>query len=151
MKLDLENIKKLANSVKENDLSEITVESEGIKIVLKRETPKQEVILSKPIDSHQIEIESKMEEVKKEIVTNKINTGKKVVSPMVGNFYLAPSPGAEPFVKKGKIVSEKDVLCIVEAMKMMNEVKSPFSGTVLEICVKDGETVKKGDVLFIIE
>lgn len=69
---------------------------------------------------------------------------------MVGNFYSAPAPGAQPFVKKGDRVKKDDVLCIVEAMKMMNEVKSPVDGTILDICAKDKDTVKKGDVLFII-
>lgn len=149
MKLDLEKIKKLAKSVKENELSEITVESEGIKVTLKREEPKQEIVVSKAIEP-QIPASNPVEELKEESIKEEVVTGEKILSPMVGNFYSAPSPGAAPFVKKGDKVAVGDVLCIVEAMKMMNEVKTQVSGTVLDICVNDGETVKKGDTLFII-
>lgn len=151
MKLDLEKIKKLAESVKKNELSEITVEVEGIKVTLKKEEPKQEVMLSKTIEPQIIRsMENMIEDAQEEIVKEEAVSGEKVLSPMVGNFYSAPSPGAAPFVKKGDKVSVGDVLCIVEAMKMMNEVKTQVSGTILDICVSDGETVKKGDTLFII-
>ena len=77
--------------------------------------------------------------------------GKSINSPMVGTFYNSPNPGADAFVKVGDSVSEGDVLCIIEAMKMMNEVKSDFNGTIKEILISDSEPVEYGEVLFVIE
>ena len=78
-------------------------------------------------------------------------SGTKITSPMVGTYYSAPSPTSAPFIKEGDSVSEGQTLCIVEAMKLMNEVKSSVSGKVKKILVKDGEAIKKGQDLIIIE
>ena len=77
-------------------------------------------------------------------------SGTKITSPMVGTYYSAPSPTSDPFIKEGDTVSEGQTLCIVEAMKLMNEVKSSVSGKVKKILVKDGEAIKKGQELIII-
>ena len=69
-------------------------------------------------------------------------------SPMVGTFYASASPGAKPFISVGDIIAEGDVVCIVEAMKMMNEIKSDFSGTVLSVNVENSEPVEYGQSLF---
>ena len=78
-------------------------------------------------------------------------SGKQIKSPLVGTYYRAPSAGAKPFVSEGQQVKEGDVVCIVEAMKVMNEIKSPFSGTVTQILPADGDMVQYDDVLLIIE
>ena len=70
---------------------------------------------------------------------------------MVGTFYCSPAPGAEVFVQEGQNIKAGDPVCIIEAMKMMNEVNSQFSGKVVRILVEDGVVVQKGDKLFIIE
>ena len=70
---------------------------------------------------------------------------------MVGTFYLKPSPNSEPYVEVGKEVKKGDVLCIIEAMKLMNEIESEFDGVVKEILVKDEEPVEYGKPLFVIE
>lgn len=77
--------------------------------------------------------------------------GKTVKSPMVGTLYRAPNPGAEPFVSVGSTVKAGDTLCIIEAMKLMNEIESEFSGTVVEILVENGQPIEYGQPLFIIE
>lgn len=77
-------------------------------------------------------------------------SGNVVKSPLVGTFYAAPSEDAEPFVKVGDSVKEGQVLAIVEAMKLMNEIESDFSGTVAEILVENGEAVEYGQPLFVI-
>ena len=77
--------------------------------------------------------------------------GNIVKSPMVGTFYLKPSPTSEAYVEVGKNVKKGDTLCIIEAMKLMNEIESEFEGKVKEILVKDGEAVEYGKPLFIIE
>lgn len=76
------------------------------------------------------------------------NNGNVMTSPMVGTFYLKPSPNAEPYVKVGQKVKKGDVLCIIEAMKLMNEIESEYDGVVEEILVKDSESVEYGKPLF---
>ena len=77
--------------------------------------------------------------------------GKIITSPMVGTFYMKPSPNADPYVKVGQKVKKGDVLCIIEAMKLMNEIESEFDGTIKKILVKDGESVEYGKTLFELE
>lgn len=74
-----------------------------------------------------------------------------VKSPMVGTFYAAPEPGAKPYVTAGTRISKKQVLCIIEAMKIMNEIESEFGGVVKEVCVQDAHPVEYGQVLFRID
>lgn len=78
-------------------------------------------------------------------------TGTPLTSPMVGTFYRAPSPGADPFVKGGDTVKKGQVVCIIEAMKLLNEVEADMDGTVKEVCVENGQPVEFGQSLFIIE
>ena len=77
--------------------------------------------------------------------------GAKITSPLVGTFYAAPSPDAEPFAKVGGRVKKGQPLCIIEAMKAMNEIESEFDGTVTEICAQNGALVEFGQTLFVIE
>ena len=77
--------------------------------------------------------------------------GKTITSPMVGAFYAAPAPGAKPFVKVGDVVTAGQVVCIVEAMKLMNEIESDVSGKITQICVEDGQSVEYGQVLMYVE
>lgn len=78
-------------------------------------------------------------------------TGTPLTSPMVGTFYRAPSPGADPFVKVGDTVKKGQIVCIIEAMKLLNEVEADMDGTVKEVCVENGQPVEFGQSLFIIE
>ena len=78
-------------------------------------------------------------------------TGTPLTSPMVGTIYRAPSPGADPFVKVGDTVKKGQVVCIIEAMKLLNEVEADMDGTVKEVCVENGQPVEFGQSLFIIE
>jgi acetyl-CoA carboxylase biotin carboxyl carrier protein len=74
-----------------------------------------------------------------------------IVAPMVGTFYRAPAPDAEPFVKKGDTVNAGDTLCIIEAMKLMNEIEVETRGKITDILVENGQPVEYGEPLFIIE
>ncbi len=78
-------------------------------------------------------------------------SGHKVTSPMVGSFYRAPSPGTSPFVEKGQSVKVGDTLCIIEAMKLLNQIEADKAGTIKAILVENGEPVEYGQALFIIE
>ncbi len=146
MKFDIDYVEKLAKVLADNSLTEISLEDGEQAITLRKEvmgvaatpvvaTPQQ--VQPAPASSP-----AEQKEVKK---------GKPLTSPMVGTFYSAPSPDAEPFVKVGQTVKEGDVVCIVEAMKLMNEIEAEFSGKITEICVQDGQPVEFGQVLMYIE
>ena len=94
---------------------------------------------------------SAVEESSIENISEETTDGNFIKSPMVGTFYASASPGAKPFVNLGDIVNEGDVVCIVEAMKMMNEIKSEFTGKVISIKVDNSEPVEYGQALFEIE
>lgn len=76
---------------------------------------------------------------------------KQILSPFVGTFYRSPSPTAEPYAREGQFVKEGSVLCIVEAMKLMNEIEAEFSGKILQVLVENGQPVEFGEPLFLIE
>ena len=76
--------------------------------------------------------------------------GELVRAPMVGTYYASPSPDAEPFVSLGQRITEGETMCIIEAMKLMNEIESPVSGIVEKILLKDGQVVEYGEILFLI-
>ena len=76
------------------------------------------------------------------------NRTREIKSPMVGGFYAAPSPDAKPFVEVGSKVKKGDIVCIVEAMKLMNEITAEFDGEVVDICVHNGDVVEYGQTLF---
>jgi acetyl-CoA carboxylase biotin carboxyl carrier protein len=76
---------------------------------------------------------------------------KKVLAPFVGTFYRSPSPDADPYIREGQVVKKGDALCIIEAMKLMNEIESEFTGKVVSILIENGQPVEFGEPLFIIE
>ena len=83
--------------------------------------------------------------------TKSVSNGEKILSPMPGTFYSASSPEAEAFVKPGDIISKGDTLCIIEAMKIMNEIEAEKSGKITEVVVKNGEPVEFNQALFLID
>ena len=140
--MEYEQIKQLIEDMGNSKLTAINIEfPDGIKIKMeKKEEPR--VIVQKEEVKKQQE-PSEIEETPKEQVTGNI-----VKSPMVGTFYIKPSPTSKPYVEQGSIVKKGNVLCIIEAMKLMNEIESEFDGKIEEIYVKDGETVEYGKPLF---
>ena len=148
MKLDTEFIEKLAKIVSSNGLTEISLEDEGQAITIRKEN--QEVMVAAPVQqvsAVSVEPKTAVEEPKQE----KAVTGYAITSPMVGTFYSSPSPDAEAFVEIGSTVNKGDVVCIIEAMKLMNEIKSDFSGKVTQICVKNGDPIEYGQVLMYVD
>ncbi len=147
MKFDIEYVEKLAKVLAENSLTEISLEDGEQAITLRKEVvvaPTAAIATPavQPASTPAPAAQAPAAEVKK---------GKPLTSPMVGTFYSAPSPDAKPFVEVGQTISQGDVVCIVEAMKLMNEIESEFSGKIVEICVKDGQPVEFGQVLMYIE
>ena len=145
MKFDIEYVEKLAKVLADNSLTEISLEDGEQAITLRKEVigvAQAPVAVQAAPQPAAAQAPAAQPEVKK---------GKPLTSPMVGTFYSAPSPDAEAFVKVGQTVKEGDVVCIVEAMKLMNEIESEFSGKIVEICVSDGQPVEFGQVLMYIE
>lgn len=153
--MDIRKVKKLIEMLEESSLNELEIKEgeESVKLV-KSVGIVQQSQVSAPLSTIQPldESSSVAPDENSEDDTKEQNIlGKSINSPMVGTFYNSPNPGADAFVKVGDSVSEGDVLCIIEAMKMMNEVKSDFNGTIKEILISDSEPVEYGEVLFVIE
>ena len=143
--MEYEKIKQLIEEMGNSKLTEVDIEfPDGTKISMKKDKMQEKIIQNTPIVENNT-IENQIKEGKNE------KKGNIIKSPMVGTFYLKPSPTAEPYIEIGKEVKKGDVLCIIEAMKLMNEIESEYTGKVTEILVKDGETVEYGTPLFRIE
>ena len=97
------------------------------------------------------ESNTKDQQASTEGTTSSSANHKQIHSPFVGTFYRSPSPGSEPYVKEGSQVKPGDLLCIVEAMKLMNEIESEYSGKIVSVLVENGEPVEFGEPLFVIE
>ncbi len=148
--IDLELIEKLAENMNEHSLNEISLEVGEQKLVLKKEKKTVETVVA-AAPQRTAAAAKPVEKVEKKEKISEGASGNVITSPMVGTFYRSPAPGAEVFVQEGQNINAGDPVCIIEAMKMMNEVSSQFSGKVVRILVEDGAVVQKGDKLFIIE
>ena len=142
--MDLRKIKKLIEMLQESDLNEIEVKEgeESVRINRKKgdvEIPQQ--IVAPQVQSK--EIVEKVEEPEENLSF--------IQSPMVGTFYRSPAPGKPPFVEIGQRVKKRDTICIIEAMKMMNQVKSEFDGKIVDIKVENGQPVEFNESLVSIE
>jgi acetyl-CoA carboxylase biotin carboxyl carrier protein len=138
--MDIRKIKKLIEMLQESDLKEIEVSQgdESVRILRDRfvQANVNNIVQQPEIFSSDTETQQKSESKKIE--------GNVIISPIVGTFYRKPSPDKDPFIRVGDTVEKGDVLCIIEAMKMMNEIKSDFSGKVVSIDIEDGEPVEYG-------
>ncbi|MGY0393887.1 acetyl-CoA carboxylase biotin carboxyl carrier protein [Fusobacterium sp.] len=149
MKIDVKTIKELADNIDKYNLNEIALESEGVKLVLKKEKLVQ--VETRPVQTAIVQQNTAVvEEAEEEEV---VDTQEKefITAPMVGTFYRSSAPGNPAFIEEGDTVASGETLCIIEAMKLMNEVKASKKCKVVKILVEDGQIVKKGDKLFVIE
>lgn len=143
--MEYENIKQLIEEMGNSKLTAVNIEfPDGTKISMKKDKMQEKIIQNIPTVENNT-IENQIKENKNE------KKGNIIKSPMVGIFYLKPSPTAEPYIEIGKEVKKGDVLCIIEAMKLMNELESEYTGKVTEVLVKDGEAVEYGTPLLRIE
>lgn len=142
--MEYEKIKELIDCMGKSALTSLDIEfPDGVKINMKKEANTATITSSK-IKT----VEVLDSEVSTPAEIKKVEEGKIVKSPMVGTFYLKPSPNAEDFVTVGTKVNKGTILCIIEAMKLMNEIESEYDGEIAEILVKDGEAVEYGKPLF---
>ena len=151
MKFETDYIEKLARVLADTGLTEISLEDGEQAITLRKDvivTSAPTAVAPAPVQSAPVVAPAVAAQAEPTAPAKK---GTPVTSPMVGTFYKSPSPDADPFVKVGSEVKQGDVVCIVEAMKMMNEIESEVSGKVVEICVEDGQPVEYGQVLMYVE
>lgn len=146
--MEYEKIKQLMEDMSNSKLTELEVEfPEGLKISMKKE----DIVVNTVKNSSSENIINVPINQESDICVKNLENLKTIKSPMVGTFYLKPSPNSNPYVEIGKEIKQGEILCIIEAMKLMNEIESEYSGKIKEILVKDGEPVEYGTELFIIE
>ena len=151
--MDIRKVKKLMELLEESGMSEIEIKEgeESVKISRYGNSPAP---AQHPIQSfvqQQAPVSSAPSSQTASPNEQPQETGQSVTSPMVGTFYSAPSPTAKPFVSIGQKINQGDTVGIIEAMKIMNQIESDQSGTVVEILVKDGEAVEFGQSLIVVE
>ncbi len=149
MRVDTELVKKLAEMLDENELSEIEVEDNGRRIVVKRKLGFAPAPAAAPVQAA-APVPAPAPAAAAAERSPADHPGA-VKSPMVGTVFLSPEPGAAPFVAAGTTVSEGDTLLIIEAMKVMNPIAAPRSGTVRQVLVQDGQPVEFEQPLAVIE
>lgn len=140
---DLAKVKELIEIMKENDLVEIEIVEGDSKIHLKRPQPQMQAVQQIPMAQAVIPAAPAAE-----VAPTEDSNLKFITSPMVGTFYGSPSPDSDPFVKVGDCVDEGTVVCIIEAMKVMNEIKAEMSGTIVEFMCQPGQAIEFDEVLF---
>lgn len=146
MSMDIRKIKKLIEMLQESDLTEIEVTEGEEAVRISRKSSNDFEVIEKLAQERKADapVNIKNKEV--------LKSGSKVItSPIVGTFYRRPAPDKDPYVKVGDVIDAGQVVCIVEAMKMMNEIKSEFSGKIVSIEVEDGEPVQFSQDLITLE
>ena len=140
-------IKELIKLFSDYELTELSISDNETKFELKKTInhmqPSEIIAIPKTIKSNELDVDEGQE------LPNK--GYKEVKAPLVGVFYEAPSEGAEPYVKEGSYVKKGDVLCLIEAMKMMSEIKSPFNGYIRKVNIKNENLVEFNSILFLVE
>ena len=160
--MDIKEIKELIELINSSDIAYLEIETNDGRIKMDKSLTRNLVSDNSSKSVTYIEEKEKIkrnenkkesakelvEEIKKDKETFNNLEGIIITSPMVGTFYSASSPDSDPFVKVGDKVKSGDILCIIEAMKLMNEIESEFNGEVIEVLVKDGDMVEYGTPIF---
>lgn len=143
--MEYEKIKQLIEDMGNSKITSLDIEfPDGMKVKMEKSSEKVTVIEKTPVK--EVEKETVVKNDKDDIVAEP--EGNVIKSPMIGTFYSKPSPDSAPYVEVGTQVKKGTVLCIVEAMKLMNEIESEYDGKIVEVFVKDGEPVDYGKPLF---
>ena len=153
MKFESDYIEKLAKIIADNDLTEISLEDGEQAITIRKDLPEVNMVASAPaVAAAPAPVQSAPQASAPQAAAKEPEAkGKAITSPMVGTFYAASSPEAAPFVEVGSTVNVGDVVCIIEAMKLMNEIKAEQAGKVTQICVKNGDPIEFGQVLMYVD
>jgi acetyl-CoA carboxylase biotin carboxyl carrier protein len=146
--VELKDIKAIIDLMKENDLSVFEMEKDGFKLKLQKEGSSGQPVLTTPIAIPTMAAVPAASAAPSNPAKPDGPPLKDIVSPMVGTFYRAGSPDSSAFIEVGKTVNEDTVVCIIEAMKVMNEIKAETSGVIAEVIAENGKPVQFGQVLF---
>ena len=147
--MELEQIKAIIAMMKENDLTEFSMEQNGLKIRIRRGPEGFQQTISQPPAAVAPAAQSPAPEpIPATVAATPAEDIKHIVSPMVGTFYRAPSPDAAPYVEVGTEVDPETVVCIIEAMKVMNEIKAEMKGVITEVLVENAKPIEFGQKLF---
>jgi len=146
--MELEDLKEIIELLKETDITELQVEKDGTKVKIKREKFLQQFEITAQRPSVVPVQETMVKEIVAEESEQRLIT---ITSPIVGTFYRSPSPEAATFIEIGQRVKKGQVLCIIEAMKLMNEIESEADGIVVKALVENGQPVEYGEPLFLID
>ena len=146
--MELEDLKEIIELLKETDITELQVEKDGTKVKIKREKFLQQFDISAQKPSVVPVQETIVKEIVAEDSEQRLIT---ITSPIVGTFYRAPSPEAPSFIEIGQRVKKGQVLCIIEAMKLMNEIECESDGIVVKALVENGQPVEYGEPLFLVD
>ena len=151
--MELKDIKAIIDLMKKNDLAVFKLEKEGFKLELEAHRPPAPLIAAVP--THQIVtgapgpgFSTHAPSKPPTAAIEEKPAFKEIASPMVGTFYRAPSPDSAPYIQEGQQITEETVVCIIEAMKVMNEIKAEVEGTIIEVLVENGTSVQFGQPLF---
>ncbi len=148
--MDIRKVKKLIELLEESNIAELEIHEGEESVRISRHGSSAAVAAPAPVIAA-APIPAAAPAPAETAGTEPEISGHKVTSPMVGSFYRAPSPGAAPFVEEGQSVKVGDTLCIIEAMKLLNQIEADKAGTIKAILVENGEPVEYGQALFIIE
>ena len=148
--MKIKEIQEIINFIKKSDLDDVSIETENIKIRVKKNngnftTIEQPKIVKTEIQPHASPAENKVTEEKKE---KKSNNNIIIKSPMIGTFYRSPNPESDPFINEGDSIKVGQTICIVEAMKLFNDIESEVSGKIVKILVDDNSPVEYDQPLF---
>src|SRR3989339_870056 len=149
--MNTKEIKELIDLLKGSDVSEIEIEREGIKIKIKKGASGAVVTPVMTAPQSIVHMPAPSAPAAASVPASAKSLGSTINSPMVGTFYKAPSPESVPFIKEGDIIKEGQTVCIIEAMKLMNELKSETKGRITKILVENGQAVEFGQPLFVVE
>ncbi|PDO10868.1 MAG: acetyl-CoA carboxylase, biotin carboxyl carrier protein [Candidatus Reconcilbacillus cellulovorans] len=159
----LEDIKELVRLVDQSSVSELEIEHEGSRLAIRKSVqpaaPVPAVAVPAPVIQQPVAVPTASAPAERPepsgglgqeraIVSGQAEKLHTIVAPMVGTFYRSPAPGAPPFVEVGDKVNEKTVVCIIEAMKLMNEIEAEVRGEIVEILAENGQLVEYGEPLF---
>ncbi|MFW6237815.1 MAG: acetyl-CoA carboxylase biotin carboxyl carrier protein [Bacillota bacterium] len=153
--MDIEEIKSLIDILEGTDVTELAIEEDEVKIKIKMGPDKVETV--QQMQPQSVATPGPAREQQQTVKTGEDEGGETeaegeiITAPMVGTFYRAPAPDADPFIEVGEVIESGDTLCIIEAMKLMNEIEAETSGRIVEILVEDGEPVEYGQPLFRVE
>nr|YP_009564985.1 acetyl-CoA carboxylase biotin carboxyl carrier protein [Gelidium galapagense]QBA96336.1 acetyl-CoA carboxylase biotin carboxyl carrier protein [Gelidium galapagense] len=144
MKFQIEELKKMLTSIEKNHIQELQIKSRNTYILINKNN------INSKINNYAVNEDKSLKTIENNTPTHHINESKiysTIVSPMVGTFYKSPAPNEAAFVEKYDIVEKKQIVCIIEAMKLMNEIEAEVKGEIVEILVQDGDIVDCGQAL----